>query len=306
MFNRSVLVDDKSQMVADTVLYDQATGVAHAYGDIFYNDKTNKNILTGNYCYHNDSIGFTIAYDSALVRNYSQKDTLYLHADTFKIFTYNAKTDSVYRIIHGYYHTRSYKEDMQSVADSLSYNSTDHKLSLFGNPIVWNNRNQILGEDIYAFLNDSTIDSIHVVNQALMVSEIDTVHYNQVAGKEMRFYFENGSLKENRVIGNVKVNYYADEDSILIGMNHTETTLLKMFMKDKKMNKMWSSTATNVFYPMAFVSTDKMYLENFAWFDYIRPKNKDDVFEWRAKTAGTVLTKTIRREVPFQYLNKIK
>jgi lipopolysaccharide export system protein LptA len=307
LMNRSVVVDKNQQMVADSLIYDQEKGVAHAYRNIVYNDKANKNILTGDYCYHNEKTGYTITYNKAEVKNYSEKDTLYLHADTFKIYTYDQKTDSVYRVIHGYYHARSFRSDLQSVADSLSYNSKKAVLSLYGNPIVWNGMRQILGEEIHAYMNDSTIDSIHVVNQALMVEKLDSLHFNQISGKEMRYFFENGKLKENRVNNNVQVIYYAfDSDSIMVGMNYTETSLARMFMGSKKLSKIWTKEATGTFYPLAFVSKEKSFLPNYGWFDYIRPVNKDDIFEWRSKTAGKELKQTVRRKVPFQTLKNIK
>ena len=189
----------------------------------------------------------------------------------------------------------------------MSYNSRSQILSLFGNPVVWNESRQILGEEIYAHMNDSTIDSIRVVNQALMVEELDTVHYNQISGKEMRYYFKDGALVENKVINNVEIIYYAyDEDSLMIGMNHTETGLARMFMEDKKASKIWTNQATGTFYPLAFVSKDKMFLKNFVWFDYMRPRDKDDIFVWRSKAAGTELKRTPRREVPLQNLKELK
>ena len=45
------------------------------------------------------------------------------------------------------------------------------------------------------------------------------------------------------------------------------------------------------------------YLDNFAWFDYIRPRNKDDIWEWRPKKEGTSLKPTVRREAPLQRLD---
>lgn len=305
--NRSVVVDENQQMEADSLIYNKEEGISRAYRNIVYNDKKNKNIVTGDYCYHNDLTGYTIAYDRAEVKNYSEKDTLYLHADTFKIYTYNQKTDSVYRVIRGFYHSRSFRTDVQSVADSMSYNSDAAVLSLYGNPIVWNGDRQILGEEIHSFMNDSTIDSIHVVNQALMVEKLDSTHFNQITGKEMRYYFENGKLSENRVNTNVQVIYYAfDDDSIMVGMNYTETSYARMFMGNKKVSKIWTREATGTFYPLAFASKDKSFLSNYGWFDYIRPVNKDDIFVWRAKTAGTELKQTVRRSVPFQELKNIK
>ena len=307
LLDRSVVVDKTHKIVGDTIDYDKGTGEARARGNVVLVDEANKNIMTSHYCYYNDSTGYAIAYDSAQIKNYSETDTLYMHADTFKIYTYNLRTDSAYRVAHAFAHVRSYRTDVQSVADSMIYNSLQHKLSLFGNPIIWNENRQILGEEIFAYFNDSSIDSIHVVNQALMAERLDSVHYNQVAGREMNFYFENGQLKENRVIGNVLVNYFAyDDDSLMIGMNHTETSLLRLFMENKQLSKIWTRESKGTFYPLLFVTDKEAYLSNFAWFDYMRPSSSADIFIWVPKAAGTELKRTERRVVPFQSLKGIK
>lgn len=41
-----------------------------------------------------------------------------------------------------------------------------------------------------------------------------------------------------------------------------------------------------------------MKLENFNWFDYIRPLNKEDIFNWRGKKAGQELKKSNRGAAP--------
>ena len=38
---------------------------------------------------------------------------------------------------------------------------------------------------------------------------------------------------------------------------------------------------------IVMIPPNRLYLSNFAWFDYIRPLNKDDIFVWRP--AGTSL-----------------
>ena len=49
---------------------------------------------------------------------------------------------------------------------------------------------------------------------------------------------------------------------------------------------------------MSQLPQDKMKLENFAWFDYIRPLNKQDIFNWRGKKAGQELKKSARGTAP--------
>jgi hypothetical protein len=180
-------------------------------------------------------------------------------------------------------------------------------MTMYRDPILWQEGQQLLGEEIRAFFNDSTIDSVQVLRQALSVERLDSVHYNQVTGKEMHSYFRGGELYLTTSVGNVLVNYYPfDDDSLMIGMNHIETTLLHLNLKNRKVDRIWMPAAQGTMYPVPLIPPSILYLENFAWFDYIRPQNKDDIFEWRPKKVGTELKKSIQREAPKQKLNDVK
>lgn len=307
LLNRSILTNEGKRLVGDSVIWDDKLRQGKAYGNIVYTDTPNKNMFTGNYCLYNDSTGYSEAADSAVAIDYSQKDTLYAHADTFKVFTYNLNTDSVYRVLHAYKHMRAYRRDVQAVCDSLVYNGKDSVMTMYKDPILWQEGQQLLGEEIKAFFNDSTIDSVQVLRQALSVERIDSVHYNQVTGNEMHTYFRDGEVYLSTSIGNVYVKYYhMGEDSILADMNHTETTFLKLFMKNRKVDRIWMPAATGSFYPIPLIPSDMLYVENFAWFDYIRPIDRFDIFHWRPKAEGTELKKIVRRQAPRQKLKDIK
>ena len=90
-----------------------------------------------------------------------------------------------------------------------------------------------------------------------------------------------------------------ESDSTLIGMNVSETSLLNIFLENRKMKKMTMSPKSNgTLYPMLQRPPEKMKLDNFAWLDYIRPLNKEDIFLWRGKKAGQELKKSNRSAVP--------
>ncbi len=292
-------------MQGDTVYYDKKTGVMEGLGNVSCVDKKNKNILTGGYARYNELTGEAMATKRALARDYSQgKDTLYVHADTLRMFSYNLKTDSVYRVLHGYFHARAFRTDMQMVADSLVFSSRTKKVTLYRDPIVWSDNKQIVGEEINAYMNDSTLDSIYVDRQALTIERVDSTHFNQVASQQMRTYFDTqGEVKENRAIGNVMVvNYPLEKDSTILYQNYVETAQARMFMRNRKLYKIWAPASHGYFYPIGLAPADRTKLPGFAWFDYIRPLSPDDVFNWRGKKEGTTLKPSIRREAPLQKL----
>lgn len=292
LLDRSVLTNGGKRLVGDSIWHDEKLGLSKAYYNVVFTDTVNNNKLTCNYGEYDDPRGYAMCTDSAVVMDFSQRDTLYMHADTFKIYTFNINTDSVYRKIHAYNKVRAYRIDVQAVCDSLVYNSQDSCMTMYHDPIVWNQQQQLVGEEIRVFMKDSVIDHAHVVNQAFSIEQLpDGENYNQVSSKEMFAFFENRNITEARAKDNVLIIYYPEDsaDSSLIGLNYTETSELRMFMENRKMKKIWMPKAEGTLYPMSQIPPDKKRLEGFAWFDYVRPLSKDDIFVWRPKKAGTEL-----------------
>ena len=301
LFGRSVIKDQGRTIVGDSVFRNARDGKNYAYWNVVMTDSINKNRLTGDYAEYDDSTGYAMATNNAVAMDFSQKDTLFMHADTFKIFTYNNNTDSVYRVMHAFRKVRAYRPDVQAVCDSLVYNSLDSCMVMYRDPIVWNQGQQLFGEEIRVYMNDSTIDWAHVIGQAFSAEQMpDTIHFNQVSSKEMKAFFKNGEMRESQAIDNVLSIYYPidDSDSTLIGLNYLETPLLKMFLENRKMKRMWIEKPKGTLYPMTQIPPDKYFLPQYAWFDYIRPLNKQDIFNWRGKKEGTELKEQKRREAP--------
>lgn len=174
-------------------------------------------------------------------------------------------------------------------------------MTMYQDPILWNGRQQLFGEEVRIFMKDSTINRAHVVGQAFSTEQMpDTIHFNQVSSDEMLAYFEKGEMYETDAVGNVLIVYYpVDEaDSSLIGLNYTETPWMKMYLENRKMKKIWMEKPTGVLYPMTQIPPEKYFLPRYAWFDYVRPLNKGDIFNWRPKKAGQELKEVKRREAP--------
>ena len=300
LLDRSVLTNEGKRLIGDSLFYDRVKGYGEAFDNVIMTDTVNKNMLTGDYCYYNELTKYAFATKKAVVVDYSQGDSLFMHADTLQMYTYYLNTDSMFRETRAYHKVRMYRTDVQGVCDSLVFSSKDSCLTMYYDPILWNNNQQLLGEKIMIYMNDSTIDWAHIQNQALSVEQLDSTSYNQVTGKEMKAWFQGGEMRKVDVIGSVRLVYYPMEsDSTLIGMNVSETSLLNMFLENRKMKKMIMSPKSNgTLYPMLQRPPEKMKLDNFVWFDYIRPLDKEDIFEWRGKKAGQELKKSNRSAVP--------
>ena len=286
LMDRSVLTNEGKRLVADSIWHDEKNGLSRAFYDVVYTDTVNKNVMTGNYGEYDDVNGYSMCTDSAMVIDFSQRDSLYMHADTFKLYTFNINTDSVYRKIHAYNKVRAYRIDVQAVCDSLVYNSLDSCMTMYYDPIVWNMSQQLVGDEIRVYMKDSTVDHAHVIKDAFSIDLLpDQEHYNQVSSKEMFAFFVDGKVHEAQAKDNVLVIYYPEDsaDSSLIGLNYTETSELRAFMENGKMQRIWMPKAEGTLYPMTQIPPEKKFLPGFAWYDYVRPLSKEDIFLWRGK-----------------------
>lgn len=286
LLERSTLDNGGRMITGDSLWHDGRTGISEAFMNVIYKDSVNSNMLFCDYGFYNDSTGYALCTEKAMAVDFSQRDSLFVHADTFKVFTYNMDTDSVYRIMHGYYKVRAYRRDVQAVCDSMVYNSQDSCLTLYNDPILWNMNQQLLGREIHVYMKDSVIDYAHVIDDAFSIEELNEPEvFNQLSSKEMFAYFTDGEIHEAQAIDNVRIAYYPEDkaDSSYVGLVSMETTKLRMFLEKKTLQRIWTPKSDGVMYPMSQIPPEKRYLENFNWYDYVRPTSKQDIFVWRGK-----------------------
>lgn len=298
LLERSVLTNQGRKLTGDSLFYDRKLSFGEAFDNVRMNDSIHHNMLMGDYCYYDELTGNALATQRAMAVDYSQGDSLFVHGDTLRLVTFNLDTDSVYREMRVYHKVRAYRSDIQAVCDSLVYNSKDSCMTMYTDPVLWHGSEQLLGEQIKIYMNDSTIDWAHIINQALTIEQKDSVHYNQVSGKEMMAYFRDGEIRQVDVNGSVMVIFYPVEerDSSLILMNYSEGGFLRMLLKNRKMERgAFIGKASGTAYPMSQIPDDKYRLASFVWLDYMRPQNKEDIFNWRGKKAGQGLKQTSRR-----------
>ncbi len=278
LYKRSTVVskDGNKKLTADTLFYNQQTGFGEAFGNMFLNDSVKKIILTGNYGWYDDFKGRAMASDSAQCIEYSQGDSLFLHADTLRMLTVGNNE----REMKAYYGVRFFRNDLQGVCDSMQFNTNDSVLYLFTDPVLWNSGYQLTGDTIHIHFNDSTIDHAHVFNYAFAMEKIDSSYFNQLKGNDLKAYFNSGELRQIYVNGNAETIFYPmEQDSSFIGMNYTQSGFFRIFIKDKQLEKMviWPQPQGSTI-PLPDLTSENQFLKGFMLLDYLRPKNRYDIF----------------------------
>ena len=304
LYGRSTIVDKMKTIAGDTLIHDKATGYNRGRGNVIYVDRENKNELHCEELVYNEVTGAGYATTNALVKEYSQADTLFMHADTLRIETFNIDTDSVYRKVHGYRNARAYRTDVQAVCDSLVFSSLDTCMTMYKDPIAWNENRQLLGEEIKVYLNDSTVREAHVLRQALSIERLDDLdHYNQVLADSLVTFFEDGKVRRVVWTGNVRGIYYPvdDKDSTLMALNYMETDTMRMFLsEERQLEKICTTAVKATYYPLTQIPPDKYKLKGFGWFEEVRPKDKNDIFRVAGKPDSQKLKSIDRPVIPLQ------
>ena len=277
LMERSVVWNETRSLIGDSISYDKTNGLGEAYGSVVLNDTLKKVILEGNYVFYDDNNKYAYATDRAMAVEYSQGDSLFIHADTISF----AEIDSLHREVKAFHGVRFFKSDLQGVCDSMIYLSVDSVLCMYYDPYIWNENNQITGDSVHVFMNDSTINYAKVMGNAFSIEEWDTIAYNQLRGTLINAFFNEGEINNIFVDGNAESIYYPidDKDGSYIGVNNTKSSYMSIEIEKQKMKRIvfWPKP-TGVMTPVEQAEKSQMFFSNFNWNTDIRPKDKLDIF----------------------------
>ncbi|MDR0547669.1 MAG: LPS export ABC transporter periplasmic protein LptC [Dysgonamonadaceae bacterium] len=295
LYDRSLIIskDGSKTMTADTLFYNRALGFGEAFGNMVLNDTVRKGILTGNYGFSDERNDLAFATDSAQFIEYSQKDSLFLHADT--LFAQNF--DSI-RELRAYHGVRFYRIDLQGVCDSLFFSTRDSTLRLITNPVLRNTGYQITGDTINILFNDSTIERVNVINRSFAIEEKDATYFNQIKGRNLTAFFDAGELLRIDIEGNTESIYYPIEEkkTEYIGRNKTESPNMTVYIKNRKPVKIWWGPEPKAeMLPIPDLNPEQKFLKDFVNFNYLRPKDKTEIFIETKMKAEDVPTAPRRR-----------
>ena len=277
LLKKSLINHGKGKTLAgDTIFYDKRLGIGEAFHNVILKDSLNKIRLHGHYGYYKEEGEISHITDSAIMVEYSQKDTTYIHGDT--LYSY-AQGDEENKMTLVYHNVRLFNNEFQGVCDSLTFFSGDSILHMMQMPIIWNENQQITGDTIHLYPKNGTIDKMHVVNNAIMIQEEDSIHYNQVSGKEIISYIENEELHHVDISGNVESIFYPNDQDGLIGLNTIKSSYMTVYFAEGKLERfVVFPSPTAVMYPMSQVTENMLYLPNYTWQIDTRPTSKDDIF----------------------------
>ncbi|WP_443936554.1 OstA-like protein [Pedobacter sp. MW01-1-1] len=192
------------------------------------------------------------------------------------------------RSIKAYHNAKLFKTNIQSKTDSIFYTSADSTLRCYGNPIIWSDGSQQVADTMYIQFKQSKINNFQAIRNAFVVNTPkDSLRFNQIKGRLITGFFEDGKVKNLYVDGNAESIYYTQDEKTKVykDMNQSISSRIKFIFKDNEVQEITlinkAETATQ---PDVDVAKDHV-LKGFSWKPAERPKAKKDVIGSSGKTT---------------------
>ena len=284
-YKNSLLKSKEHTLTGDSLYYDRNNGIGMGFRNVVMTDTLQKMILTGNYGIFNEKTERSLMTDKALFIQITEKDSLYMHADTLRAFNDSVKIDSLYRkfrVVQAYNKVKIYKTDFQAKCDSLIYSFKDSVMFFYTKPVIWSEENQLTAKLIRVATKKNEVEKVYMDENAFIISKSDSVRYNQIIGKNMTGFVKDRALYKVEVREDGKVTYFIKDDAkSLIGVNKIECKDMNIFLENKKIDKIWFYTKPKAtMYPPLTLPDEDLKYPGFVWYSANRPNSKKDVFIW--------------------------
>jgi lipopolysaccharide export system protein LptA len=273
--------DGQQMLTGDTIFYNRVTGEGEVFGNMSLEDTGRSAILRGNYGFYNEKTEYGFATGMSYAVDYSQSDSLFIGGDSLFMIT----LDSIHRDFKAYYNVRIFRNDIQAIADSIHYSAQDSTIFMRGRPggrpVIWNENQQVSGNEIDILMNDSTIEKAYVRGNAFAIQDRETEEqFNQLSGRNMTAFFRAGEIHHLLVEGSAESMYYLiEDDGFVIGLNRTESPYASFYFENRELDKIWlSGPADATTTPLPQLNPEGRKLSGFVWLDYLRPLNSRDIF----------------------------
>jgi lipopolysaccharide export system protein LptA len=279
---KNALIDNKQQVVrGDSLYYEQDSGFGEAFGNMSITDTTDNLIVEGNYAWYYKEPERFMVTDSAMFIQVSNEDSLFLHADTISAVTILSDTSVAgYRLMSAFYGCRVFSKDLQAKCDSLSYSFQDSVIRLYVNPVIWSEENQLTSDSMAIFTKNQKADRMELYNTAFVVSQVDTMRYNQTRGRSLTGYFKDNELYKISITGNGESIYYLLDNNEIIGVNKAKCSSMEIFVSDGQIKEIYEyQEPEGVIDPPSMLPQNNLHLDGFNWFDNLRPKKISDIFK---------------------------
>ena len=175
---------------------------------------------------------------------------------------------------------RIFRSDLQVRCDSMRYCDLDSIARFYKDPIIWNEENrQFFSDSLAVLVKESRADRASLMSEAFVVTQEDSLLYDQIKGAEIIAFFDTTSaLKRFDALGGATTLFYLEENGKLATVNKVECKMLSGNFKDGKLDRMhYYDQPKNDAYPVVQFPKEDRYFKGFRWNPELRPTGKEDI-----------------------------
>ena len=251
-------------------------------GNVVMTSKKENLIIYGQSADYFRSKGIAKVYDNAYLAKVTDKDTLFISADTLVSIE---NQDPAKKRLLAYHNVKIFRHDLQGKADSIEYRSADSIIYFYRDPVLWSEGNQMTADSISMLVRKKTIDKIFLNVNSFVISRDTLTNFNQIKGRRMTADFRNGNINKVVVMGNGESVYFALEenkkdsvDAKAMGMNKIICSNITIRFVDGKLNNLsfYVRPDANFIPPHELQEEDKK-LPGFEWMEELKPRRRDVV-----------------------------
>lgn len=271
------VIKQEKKIYGDSIFYDGQDSLTTAYGNVIALDTILNTCFNSDKASYDEKIRRSCLSGNVCALKIREKDTVLIHSDTLLNFsdTINNKVFSL-----AFRNVNFSSKDIDGICDSMFLDSS--VLNLYYKPILWSKNGEVKGEQINVYFLDSIIDSIHVLNDASIIFELDSgQYYNQIYGDQIKSIFENNQMSKSFVFGNAWTIIYPEEETesdsnIVIkrmGLNRLYSSDIRVDLDSGKVAGIsYLKSPDGVFYPMDKINKKEKFITGFSWNAALKPK----------------------------------
>ena len=275
---KNAVIDNKKQIVhGDSLFFNDSTGYGESFGNVVIEDTTNHLAIEGNYAWYYKEPERFLVTDRAVFIQVSKQDSLFVHGDTLSSITVSDTTGKEYRLMRAYHGCRIFSKSLQAKCDSLSYSFQDSVIRLYRIPVLWSEENQLTSDSMAVFTKNRQTDRLELYNNAFIVQQVDTIRYDQIKGRTLTGHFKNNELYKINIMGNGQILFYLIDAEAVAGVEQSKCANIEMLFDKGKISEIYEYEN-----PEGFIDpplpVNPVRLDGFKWYDKLRPKKKNDIF----------------------------
>lgn len=183
------------------------------------------------------------------------------------------------RYVQAWHNVKMFRSDIQAVCDSVVFTEVDSIARLFGTPALWNEvKNQLTADEMHLLMRNGAFERGSMLTNAWIISQQDTVHYNQIKSTEMLGYFRDNKLYRFDALGGVSAIFYMTDEDVITTINVKESKSMTAALKDGTATRLlYTDAIKSDLYPVGDLPAEKQRLKDFKWRGDERPRHPWDI-----------------------------